>query len=70
MVGVVSEADTSSHDLDVTVTDGVVKLFGTVDTRTLSELLPRFVQSVPRVTDVEADLAWRIDDRKHDASSV
>ena len=58
----------ASHDVDVTVTGGAVKLFGTVDTRTVSELLPRFVQSVPGVTDVDADLAWRLDDRKHDVA--
>jgi CBS domain-containing protein len=60
----------ASHDVDVTVTGGAVKLFGTVDTRTVSELLPRFVQSVPGVLEVEADLAWRIDDRAHDVAAI
>ena len=57
----------SPHDVDVAVTDGVVTLHGTVDSRTLAELLPRFTQSVPGVVAVEADIEWRVDDRKREA---
>ena len=53
-------------DVEITVTDGEVKLHGTVDTRTLAELLPRFTQSVPGVVNVDAELAWRVDDRKRE----
>jgi CBS domain-containing protein len=53
----------ATHDVDVTVSDGVVTLYGTVDTRTLAELLPRFVHAVPGVVAVDADIAWRVDDR-------
>lgn len=53
----------AGHDVEVTVVDGVATLHGIVDTRTLSELLPDFVRGVPGVVAVEADLAWRIDDR-------
>lgn len=53
----------ATHDVDVTVAEGVVKLYGTVDTRTLAELLPRFVHAVPGVVAVDADIAWRVDDR-------
>jgi CBS domain-containing protein len=52
-----------SHELDVKVENGVVSLRGTLETRTLASLLPRFVQAVPGVVRVEADLAWRVDDR-------
>ena len=53
-------------DVEITVTDGEVTLHGTVDTRTLAELLPRFTQSVPGVVNVDAELAWRVDDRKRE----
>ena len=53
----------ATHDVDVAVEDGDVRLYGTVDTRTLAELLPRFVQAVPGVDSVDAELAWRVDDR-------
>jgi CBS domain-containing protein len=53
----------SPADVQVTVTNGAVVLSGAVDTRTLAELLPRFVQSVPGVVSVAADLTWRVDDR-------
>lgn len=53
----------ATHDVDVTVEEGTVRLYGTVDTRTLAELLPRFVHAVPGVVSVDAELAWRVDDR-------
>jgi CBS domain-containing protein len=52
-----------SHELDVKVREGVVSLRGTLETRTLAGLLPRFVQAVPGVVRVDADVAWRVDDR-------
>lgn len=54
------------EDVEVTVSDGNVALHGTLDTHTLAELLPRFTQSVPGVVSVDADLAWRVDDRKRE----
>jgi CBS domain-containing protein len=60
----------ASHDIDVSVEDGVVTLVGTLDTRTLARLLPRFVRAVPGVVRVDSDIAWRIDDREHAAQPV
>lgn len=60
----------ASHDLDVHVENGNVTLYGTLDTKTLAELLPRFVQAVPGVVSVAADIAWRLDDRKQEAAPL
>jgi CBS domain-containing protein len=60
----------TAGELEVKVDDGAVTLRGTLDTKTLSELLPRFVQAVPGVVSVDADIAWRVDDRKEAAAPV
>jgi CBS domain-containing protein len=57
-------------ELDVTVEDGLVTLRGTLDTKTLAELLPRFVQAVPGVVSVDAEIGWRVDDRREAAAPV
>ncbi len=56
----------SPEDVEIMVLDGVVTLRGTLDTHTLAELLPRFAQAVPGVVTVDAELGWRVDDRKRE----
>lgn len=53
-------------DVTLEVSEGVVRLEGTVDTKTLANLLPRFVHAVPGVVAVETDLAWRVDDTRRE----
>jgi osmotically-inducible protein OsmY len=47
----------------VAVQDGRVTLGGSVDRRTLADLLVAFVERVPGVVAVESRLTWREDDR-------
>ena len=54
------------HDVTIEVVDGVVRLAGVVDTKTLAGLLPRFVHAVPGVVSVDAELTWRVDDTKRE----
>ena len=53
-------------DVTLEISEGVVELAGIVDTKTLADLLPRFVHAVPGVVAVEADLTWRVDDTKRE----
>lgn len=48
--------------VDVEVRDGVVTLRGTVETKTVAELVAAYVRRVPGVVDVEPALRWRVDD--------
>jgi CBS domain-containing protein len=48
--------------LDVTVEDGLVTLEGSVETKTIAEIVRACVRRVPGVVDVESRLTWRIDD--------
>jgi len=51
----------------VDVTDGVVTLSGGVDRRSTAEMVARMVEMVPGVVGVNAEIAWKVDDRKIDA---
>jgi len=46
----------------VTVTEGHVRVTGTVDTRTDAELVAAFASRVPGVVEVQCELDWREDD--------
>lgn len=46
----------------VAVANGVVTVKGTVERRSTSQMVPRFVRMVPGVVAVEADIAWTVDD--------
>jgi len=48
--------------LDVSVDEGVVTLDGSVDTKTIAEIVRSCVRRVPGVVDVESSLTWRTDD--------
>jgi len=50
------------ESLDVSVEDGVVRIDGQVETKTIAEIVRACVRRVPGVVDVESDLTWRIDD--------
>lgn len=50
------------ESLDVSVEDGVVRIDGEVETKTIAEIVRACVRRVPGVVDVESDLTWRIDD--------
>jgi CBS domain-containing protein len=49
---------------DIVVRDGEVHIRGKVERRSTSEMLPRFVEMVPGVVTVEADVEWSVDDRE------
>jgi len=49
--------------VEVSVVDGAVTLAGTVETRTIAEIVEAYVHRVPGVVAVESRLGWRIDDR-------
>lgn len=50
------------ESLDVSVEDGVVRIDGQVETKTIAEIVRACARRVPGVVDVESDLTWRIDD--------
>ena len=50
------------HELDVEVEEGVVRVAGTVPTRTDARLLEELVGRLEGVIRVEGDLEWRVDD--------
>lgn len=52
---------------EVAVTDGVARVRGRVERRSTAEMLGRFVAMVPGVVDVDADIAWTVDDRDIEA---
>jgi CBS domain-containing protein len=49
--------------LTVEVKDGLARLAGEVDRRSVAELLASYVERVPGVVAVESQLSWREDDR-------
>jgi CBS domain-containing protein len=48
--------------VDVEVEDGIVRLSGHVETKTIAEIVAAYVRRVPGVVAVETDLEWGIDD--------
>lgn len=52
---------------EVAVTDGAVRVRGSVERRSTAEMLGRFVAMVPGVVTVDADIAWTVDDRDIEA---
>ena len=50
------------ESLDVSVEDGVVRMDGEVETKTIAEIVRACVRRVPGVVDVESRLTWRTDD--------
>lgn len=53
----------------VTVVDGVVRLEGELETRTLARILGRLVKGVEGVVSVDERLRWRTDDTSHRVGS-
>jgi CBS domain-containing protein len=49
--------------LTVEVKDGLARLAGEVERRSVAELLASFVERVPGVVAVESQLSWQEDDR-------
>ncbi|MEN8237832.1 MAG: CBS domain-containing protein [Actinomycetota bacterium] len=49
-------------NVDVTVANGVVKLFGKIGTRTEVRLMEELTRRLDGVVDVDNELEWRIDD--------
>ncbi len=52
---------------DVSVREGVVRISGRADTRSLAEMIERLIAALPGVIAVDADLTWAFDDRKVEA---
>jgi CBS domain-containing protein len=52
---------------EVTVEDGVARIRGSVEQRSTADMLPRFVEMVPGIVAVDADVSWSVDDRDIDA---
>ncbi|MES1248815.1 MAG: CBS domain-containing protein [Actinomycetota bacterium] len=48
--------------VEVEVEDGVVKLAGRVETRTIAEMVGAYVRRVPGVVSVDSQLTWAFDD--------
>jgi CBS domain-containing protein len=48
--------------VEVSVTEGVVSLAGTVETHTIAEIVEAYVRRVPGVVSVESQLAWHVED--------
>ncbi len=57
------------HRFDVRVEDGVVRISGEAETRSLAELIERLIASVPGVIAVDANLSWAVDDQVRRAPS-
>ena len=49
---------------DITVTNGVVRMRGRAETRSIAELIERLVAIVPGVIRLEAELTWVLDDSR------
>jgi hypothetical protein len=49
--------------VQVSVTEGVARLGGTVDRRTTAAILERLVGQMDGVVGVESELRWELDDR-------
>jgi CBS domain-containing protein len=47
---------------DITVSNGVVRMSGRAETRSIAEMIERLVAVVPGVIALEADLTWALDD--------
>ena len=54
-------------DVELEVADGAVRVRGTLDRRSTAQILERFIGQVDGVVAVQADLAWRLDDRTIEA---
>lgn len=58
-------------ELDIDVSGGVVRIAGTVEWRTVAQLIEAFAWRIPGVVSVDcSDLMWRTDDRKQRTSVV
>jgi osmotically-inducible protein OsmY len=55
-------------DIDIEVTDGIVRLSGEVPNRSDARLLEELTGRLEGVTRVDADLNWVADDTKHPES--
>jgi CBS domain-containing protein len=55
------------HDLELSVSGGIVSVKGAVDRRSTAEVLEELVGRVDGVVAVETDLTWRLDDSKVEA---
>lgn len=49
---------------DIVVTNGVVRIRGRAETRSVAEMIERLVAAVPGVIALEADLTWALDDSR------
>jgi CBS domain-containing protein len=52
---------------DITVTNGVVRIRGRAETRSIAEMIERLVAVVPGVIALQADLTWALDDNHIEA---
>lgn len=52
-----------SLPVDVTVVEGETTLTGTVERRSMAEMLPRLIERIPGVLSVSSELTWQDDDR-------
>lgn len=52
---------------DVDVREGVVRISGQAETRSVAEMIERLAADVPGVIAVFADISWAVDDRKIEA---
>ncbi|WP_344663339.1 BON domain-containing protein, partial [Catenulispora subtropica] len=59
---------TDPDEVDVSVTDGVVRMRGTVEARSVAELVERLVRVTDGVVDVVNELGWVKDDTGRKAS--
>jgi CBS domain-containing protein len=56
--------------VDVSVVDGETTLRGTVERRSMAEMLPGLVERIPGVLNVSSELTWQADDRSPAASRM
>jgi len=49
-------------DFEITATDGIVRISGSVDSRSTAGIVARLIGVVDGVARVESDLTWEIDD--------
>ncbi len=54
---------------DITVSNGVVRMRGRAETRSIAEMIERLVALVPGVIALEANLTWALDDSRIEAPS-
>jgi CBS domain-containing protein len=58
------------RDLAITVTDGVVRIAGTLERRTDVATIEQLVRAIPGVLDVTVEADWRVDDPRVEAPVV